>query len=241
MTDEDGHEFSEGEGFDKPYEGFDIDPPVLEVDPDRVDPVDSRVIPDLMDESAFPDEAIDAEALIDVGLNYMQINRFEQAIDTFERVISVTEDPGLRQEAWTNAGVAHAELEEYDEAIAAYRDALAVEDRTEHTAVAETNLAYALWEAGHDEEALERAERAVERDPHLPQAWYNRAFLSAERGLYEDAKLAVENAERLGMREELLLELKIDVLEELGETEAAERALERARDRREARERELLE
>lgn len=241
MEDEDRHAFSRGQGFDDPYDAFDIDPPVLEVDPDKIDPVDSRVIPDMLDETSFPTDEIDAEALIEVGLNYAQINRFEQAIDAFERAARFAEDDTIEQEAWVNMGVAHAELEEYNEAIGAYREALAIDDESEHAGTAETNLAYALWEEGKDEDALRHSERAVEVDPRLPQAWYNRAFISAERGLYEDAKLAVENAERLGFREERLLELKVEVLEELGEDEAAERALEQARERRERREDALVE
>mgnify|MGYP007025109897 CR=1 FL=1 len=54
MTDEhDDHQFSEGEGFDDPYEGFDLDPPELSVDPGQVDPVDSRVIADTLDRLAM--------------------------------------------------------------------------------------------------------------------------------------------------------------------------------------------
>ncbi|MFP4627523.1 MAG: tetratricopeptide repeat protein [Halobacteriales archaeon] len=241
MDDRDDHAFSDGEGFDSPYEAFDIDPPVLSVDPDEVDPVDARVIPDLLDESAIGAEAVDAEALLDVGVEYMRINRFEQAADAFERAARFATDAATEQEAWTNKGVAHAQLEEYDEAIGAYREALVFEDTTDFLAEAETNLAYALWETGRDELALEHAERAVERDPHLPQAWFNRAFLAAERGLLEDAKLALENAERLGLRERQVLELKVEVLEELGEHEAAERALERAERQRDRQERELVE
>lgn len=241
MTEEDPHEFSSGEGFDNPYEGFDIDPPVFEVDPGKVDPVDSRVIPDLLDESAFPVDEIDAESLIEVGLEYIRINRHEQAVDAFERAARFADEPDLEQEAWTNKGVAHAELEEYDEAIGAYQEALTIDENGEHAAVAETNLAYAKWEAGYTEEALAHSERAVELDPRLPQSWFNRAFLSAERGLFEDAKHAVENAERLGLRSEELLRLKVEILEELGEDEAAERALEQARERQAQRERELVE
>lgn len=241
MSDEDRHEFSAGEGFDSPYEAFDIDPPVIDVDPSKVDPVDARVIPDMLDESVFSSDEIDAETLIEVGLNYMGINRFEQAADAFERAARFAETDTIRQEAWTNKGVAHGQLEEYDEAIGAYREALAIDEEGEHAATAETNLAYALWETGHDEEALHRAESAVERDPHLPQAWYNRAFLAAERGLFEDARLSIENAERLGMREAQVLELKVEVLEELGEDEEAERVLERVTEQQQQAEGRLFE
>lgn len=227
--------------FDPATGDGDLDPPLLSVDLDELDPVDARVLNDLLDEADIPDADIDAEGLLDVGLNYMQINRFEQAADAFERAAHFATDRMIEQEAWTNKGVAHAELEEYDDAIGAYREALSIDDRNDHAAVAETNLAYALWEIGRDDDALFRAERAVEIDPRLPHAWYNRAYFAAERGLYEDARLAVENAERLGMRNLMLLELKVEILEELGEDEAAEAALEQATEHRERDERRLVE
>ncbi len=40
MTDREpeDHEFSEGQGFDDPYEAFDLEPPEFEVDPTRSTP-----------------------------------------------------------------------------------------------------------------------------------------------------------------------------------------------------------
>jgi hypothetical protein len=100
MTDRerDDHEFSEGQGFSDPYEGFDLDPPELDVDPDKVDPVDSRVVADMLDEQNIPKEAVDAEQLLDVGLSYMGINRHEQATDAFERAARFADDELVAQE-----------------------------------------------------------------------------------------------------------------------------------------------
>lgn len=218
----DDHDFSEGDGFGDPYEGFDIDPPELAVDPDEIDPVDDHVIPDLLDERQISSDEVDLDQLVDVGLEYAGINRYEEAIDTFERVIHFAdEESELAQEALVNKGVAHAELEEWDEAIGAHRSALRINDRGEHAAAAETNLAYALWEYGQHDRALEHAERAVELDERLPQAWYNRGFFLVERGMAEDALFCLENAEKLGMRSEELFEEKARALEELGEHEEA--------------------
>jgi len=50
MDDEPDHRFSEGQGFEEPYEGFDLEDPELSVDPSQVDPVDSRVLTDMLDE-----------------------------------------------------------------------------------------------------------------------------------------------------------------------------------------------
>ena len=94
MTDERDdrdHEFSSGQGFSDPYEGFDIDPPEFEVDPDKVDPVDSRVLTDELDRRTLADD-VDVEQLLEVGLSYIGINRYEQATDALERVARFAED-----------------------------------------------------------------------------------------------------------------------------------------------------
>ncbi|MFB6192052.1 MAG: tetratricopeptide repeat protein, partial [Haloarculaceae archaeon] len=128
------HRYSEGGGFDDPYEGFDLDPPELDVDPEMVDPVDSRVVADTLDDRNVVPEEVDAEELLDVGLSYTRIRRHEQAVETFERVARFADDPLVEQEAWVNKGAAHAELEEFDAAIGAYREALSIDDDSEHAA-----------------------------------------------------------------------------------------------------------
>jgi len=235
------HRFSEGQEFGEPYEGFDLDPPEFEVDPGEVDPVDARVLADLLDERQLPTDRVDAERLLEVGIEYVQINRHEQATDALERAARFAEDEGIAQEAWTNKGAAHARLEEWDAAIGAYREAIAVDDGGEHAATAETNLAYALWESGRTEQALEHAERAVELDPRFAEAWYNRGFFLAERGLHEDAVNAFDNAVRLGHRTPELLEEKAMAHEQLGEDERAEELAEEAEELRERAEARMME
>jgi tetratricopeptide (TPR) repeat protein len=239
--DERPHRFSEGQGFDEEYEEFSLDPPELNVDPTKVDPVDSHVLADILDRRNLDREDVDVQSLVDVGLSYMQIHRFEEATETFERAARFAEEDSLdAQEAWVNKGVAHAELEEYDEAIGAYQEALRIDDDSEHAATAHTNLAYALWEWGHTEDALDHAERAVEVDPRFAQAWYNRGFFLAERGLHEDAVNAYDNAIRLGMRNTEVLEEKAMALEELGREEEAEELADRAEELRQQAEEELV-
>ena len=241
MTDDPrDHEFSSGQGFGDPYEGFDLDPD-LASGPDTIDPVDSHALPDQLDEESIDPGDVDAEALLDVGISYIGINRHEQATEALERAARYAEDEGIEQEAWINKGVAHAELEEYDPAIGAYREALRIDDESEHAAVAETNLAYALWEFGDVTEALEHAERAVELDPRFGQAWYNRGLLLNERGLSEDALNCFENATRLGHRTADLLEEQAIALEAVGEDERAQEVAEEAEAMREQQQEELLE
>ncbi|TYT63654.1 tetratricopeptide repeat protein [Natrialba swarupiae] len=240
-SDDHDHRFSEGEGFDDPYDEFDLDPPELDVDPSKVDPVDSRIITDTLDEQNIPSDEVDAGELLDVGLNYMGINRFEQATAAFERAARFADDDRLAQEAWVNKGVAHAELEEYDEAIGAHREALWIDDESEHAATAETNLAYALWEFGETAQALEHAERAVEIDDRFAEGWFNRAFFLSERGLSEEALHCIDNAIRLGMRNGKVLEEKARILEDLGEYDEAEEIAEEANEMRERAEQRVME
>ena len=234
------HKFSEGQGFDDPYEGFDLDPPELSVDPRRVDPVDSRVVSDQLDQRQLATEDVNAEELLDVGLSYMKINRHEQAAETFERVARYADDERIAQEAWVNKGAAHGQMEEWDAAIGAYQEALHLGDRSDHAATAETNLAYALWESGRTEQALEHAERAVEIDPRFPQAWYNRGFFLAERGLAKDAVNAFDNALRLGFRNPEILEEKAAALEALGRDAEAEEVAAEAEEIRQRAEEEFV-
>jgi len=244
MTDRDEdrerHEFSTGQGFSDPYEGFDIDPPELEVDPDEVDPVDSHVLADLLDERNLAAHDVDADALIDVGLSYMEINRDEQAVDTFERAARFADEDDLRQEAWVNKGIAHGEMEEWDAAISAHREALHVDEDGEMAALAHTNLAYSLWQFGEDEEAFHHAEDAVREDDRLPQAWYNLGFIEVERGQFEDALECLDNAIRLGFRQADVYEEKARALEGLERDEEAAEVRETAQEIQEDEEQRFL-
>jgi Tfp pilus assembly protein PilF len=238
----DDHEFSEGQGFDEPYDGFDLDPPELSVDdPSSVDPVDSRVVSDSLDERVVQNDDVDADELIDVGLSYLGINRHEQAADAFERAARFTDDEDIEQEAWVNKGIAHGQMEEWDEAVGAHREALFVAEDGDFEAEAHTNLAYALWEFSEDEQAYEHAEEAVRKNDRLPQAWYNLGFIENERSRHEQALDALNNAVRLGFQQADVYEEKQRALEALGRDEEAQKVAEQAEDIREAQERDLVE
>jgi len=235
------HEFSSGQGFSEPYEGFDLDPPELDVeDPSAVDPVDSRAVADLLDDRNVAGDEVDADSLLDVGVQYMAINRDEQAVETFERAARYAEDDTLEAEAWVNKGIAHGELEEWDAAVSSHQEALHVDEDGEFAALAHTNLAYALWEQGEDESAFQHAEDAVRTDQRLPQAWYNLGFIQVERGQHEDALECLDNAIRLGFQESSVYEEKARALEGLERDEEAAEMRETAAEMQEEEEEKLL-
>ena len=225
------HRFSEGAGFGDPYRGFSLE--VGETDPFRIDPTDSHVLADLLDPENYRPEDVDLDALFDVGLSYLAIEQYAQAGDVFARIAwFAPEDSREAMEAWTNRGVAHAQLGEYDEAVGAALEALRIDgvgrDEGESrfadlAAVAELNLAYALWESGDSSHPLEHAERAVELDPRLPEAWFDLGFYYNERALWEPAREALERALSLGLRQADVHEELARSLDELDEPLEAER------------------
>ena len=223
------HRFSSGSGFGDPYAGF-----TLELDGGggslRIDPTDAHALADLLDPEGYAPEEVDAEALLEVGLAYLAIEEYESAVDAFAKVAWFAPERPAAIEAWVNRGVAHAQLGEYDEAAGAHREALSLDPDGGVAAVAETNLAYALWESGDSSNPLEHAERAVELDPRLADAWYNLGFLYNERGLSEAAGEALSRAERLGADRTLVrgeLDLARDRLGAFDETGSVPEATER--------------
>jgi tetratricopeptide (TPR) repeat protein len=212
------------EPFDDVYdEKFDLDDAV---EVHGVDPADSRVIDELV-EGVEPEE-VDVDGLIEAGVGYVSINRFEQAVEAFDRAVRFEEE---NQEAWVNKGFAHAEMEEYDRAIGAYEEAIRVDEDGEYAAEALVNKAYAEYESRRGD-PLETVERALEIDDRMPEAWYNRSVFLNERGQYEDALRCIDNALSLGMRTPRALEEKARALEEVGRLEEAEELREEAAEER---------
>ncbi|SFR61534.1 TPR repeat-containing protein [Halogeometricum rufum] len=233
------HRYSDGQGFGDPYERFDLGPdrldPAFEGPIADVDPADDYVLADVVEEGAVRPADVEVSALIDVGVEYVAIEQYEQAIDSFARAAHYApEDSAAAQEAWVNRGIAHGELGEWDEAAGAHREALRIDADDALSAAAETNLAAALWEAGESTSPLEHAEAAVERDPRLPEAWYNRGYFLNERGQHAEALRCLDVALSLGLRTAWVHDERVRALAALGEYERAAAVEERATRRRDA-------
>ncbi|XGI83665.1 tetratricopeptide repeat protein [Halorutilales archaeon Cl-col2-1] len=211
------------DGFDDDIydDKFDLEGDDLNIEIDGITPADSHVLDELV-ETTEPED-VDVEGLVDVGLSYIEINRYEQAVETFERALRFDDE---NQDAWVNKGFAHAEMEEFDEATAAYTEAVRIDDSTEEAAKALTNLAYAEYEMGVGGEHLEHIEKALEIDERQPEAWYNRAFFLNEEGRHQDALNSINNAVKLGLRAPYVYEEKARALEGLERYEEAEEARE---------------
>jgi tetratricopeptide (TPR) repeat protein len=199
------HRYSDGQGFGDPSEGFDLGSDRLAPDFEGpiadVDPADDDALADVAEESAIRPSDVEVSALIAVGVEYAAIEQYGQAIDSFARAAHYApEDSAAAQAAWVNRGVARGEPGEWDEAAGAHREALRIDADDALSAAAETNLAAARCEAGESASPLDHAESAVERDPRLPEAWYNRGYLLNERGQHAAALRCLDVALSLGLR-----------------------------------------
>jgi len=208
-------------------EKFDID----ELELDGIDPADSRLLDDLAEGGDIDPEEVDVDGLIEAGVGYVSINRFEQAVEAFDRATRFDSD---NQEAWVNKGFAHAEMEEYDRAIGAYDETLRVDKNTEEAAMAYLNKAYAEYET-HRGDPLETVQKAIEVDDRIAEAWYNRAFFLNERDQHEEALRSANNAISLGLRTPETLEEKARALESLGRHDEAGELREEVQETREER------
>ncbi len=210
------------EGFDGVYdERFKIPEEFLDEDTKNV--ADSRYLDEYVKGKSIDPDDVDLEKLLDIGIEYISINRFDQAIETFERILHIDSE---NQESWINKGHAHSENGEHQKARDAYREALSIDESDEQTAKAYVNLAYAEYKKGVGD-PLKKVEKALEKDERIPEAWFNRSFFLNERGRHEDALRCAENAISLGFRE--ATEEKIKALEGLGRHEEAEKVREKER------------
>lgn len=216
------------DGFDGVYdERFEISEEFLDEEIKEI--ADSRFLDEYV-EGKEPED-VDIESLLDIGIEYISINRFEQAIETFERILHIESE---NQEAWINKGHAHAEIGEYERAIGAYKEALRIDDSNREASKALINLSYAEYEKGTGN-PLEKANKALRVDERMPEAWYNKSFFLNQEGRHEEALRCAENAISLGFRE--ATEEKIKALEELGRHEEAEKIRKREMEREKERER----
>jgi tetratricopeptide (TPR) repeat protein len=144
------------------------------------------------------------------GLALMRLNRFEDALASYDRALAVWRD---HAEAWCNRGAALHELKRFDEALASYDCALALQPRY---AEALCYRGASLRQLKRTEEALASCDNALAIQPDYASALWNRGDLLAELKRFDEALLSYDRASACGQdsadlhynRGTALLELK---------------------------------
>ena len=119
----------------------------------------------------------DATAHNNYGIALKNLERFEEALGSFEQALKIMPDFA---EAHYNQGNAYKELKRYREALKSYERALKINP---HYAEAYINRGIALQALERVEDALASHERALEIKPNYAEAHYNRggALLALRR------------------------------------------------------------
>jgi tetratricopeptide (TPR) repeat protein len=130
----------------------------------------------------------DAEEWFDRGNSLCEEGRYEDAIKSYDRAVSIKPD---YYEAWGNRGITLDNLGRYEDAIKSYDRAISIKPDS-----------YEAWyrrgldldDLGRYEDAIKSHDRAIFIEPDSYEAWGNRGLPLNNLGRYEDAIKSYDHA-----------------------------------------------
>lgn len=115
-----------------------------------------------------------AASMYQLGRYYQGQNRFEQAIDAYQK--SLAADSGYA-ESYNGLGVVYSRQGKYEQAIAQFKRALELAPRADHVY---NNLGYAHYLQGNVAAATEAFNQALAMNPENPRAMKNLALVQGK-------------------------------------------------------------
>lgn len=168
-------------------------------------------------------EALPAREWVDRGLGLADLERYEEAVASFDR--ATTFDPGNAL-AWSGRGGALARQGRRDEALASYGEALARDPRL---SAAWRGKGACLTDLGRTEEALASFDQSLALDPDSPAAWNGKAACLERAGRHREALGCLQESIALDPGRAGTWSSRARCLEALGDREGARAAREKAR------------
>ncbi|CAD8214738.1 unnamed protein product [Paramecium octaurelia] len=110
----------------------------------------------------------EAERLLNEGLALRQLNKYEEAIECYDKAISINPKYDL---AWYNKGLALFYLNKKEEAIECYDKAISINPKYDS---AWSNKGNSLFNLNKNEEANECCHQAISINPNNDAAWNNK-------------------------------------------------------------------
>jgi CHAT domain-containing protein/tetratricopeptide (TPR) repeat protein len=123
----------------------------------------------------------DAKEWFDRGNSLFEEGRYEEAIESYDRAISIKHD---YYEAWYSRGISLDNLGRYEEAIESYDRAISFKHDLHE---AWDNRGISLDNLGRYEEAIKSYDRAISFKPDYHRAWANRGISLDNLCRYEEA------------------------------------------------------
>jgi len=112
-------------------------------------------------------ELTDYSAWFNLGFAYMKLHKYDEAVDSFNKVIDIKPDAYF---AWSNLGISYSILKKYDLALAAFKKATEIKSDDDGSWF---DLGLTYLKLNRHKEAIEAWKKAVEIKPDKHEAWYN--------------------------------------------------------------------
>jgi len=160
--------------------------------------------------------------MFETGVDHLKQHRYEAAIEIFTELIELDPD---NPDAYKNRGVAHMKLSQYDAAI---QDFEKTKQMMPDLKGLNSNLGVAWYYKGEYETAIAHYDTEIRLSPDSHYAYFNRAICWAELKKYDTSLDDIDQTLSLAPDFYLAHCLKGDLFLELGDTEAARTAYEKA-------------
>lgn len=118
----------------------------------------------------FPSHGQASLALYQLGLAYHRLDRDGDAVDRWERIVSLDPTSPIAEKAWTRAADIYFQAEHYDESKRCYEGLLEHFGSSAAAARASLRIAQCEYNAGRDPEALERYSQVIASFPGTREA-----------------------------------------------------------------------
>jgi len=132
-------------------------------------------------EKMLPIGANDYQAWFDRGQKFVELGRFEEAIESYDKVLQIKPDHSV---AWNERGIVLSNLGRYQEAIESYDKTLQI--RSDHY-VAWNNRGIAFYYLGRYQKAIESFDKTLQIKPNYYLTWSNRGNMLSILGHYQEA------------------------------------------------------
>jgi len=169
-----------------------------------------------------PAVAVSEKELFDTGVNYLKLDKFQEAVDTFTALIDMA--PG-NPDAYKNRGVAYMKLSLYDQAI---KDFERTKQIMPNLKGLYSNLGVAWYYKADFPRAIENYDMEISQSPDNHFAYFNRAICRYELKDYDESLKDITKTLSLSPEFYLALCLKGDLLSKMNQAEKAKQAYEKA-------------
>ena len=123
-----------------------------------------------------------------LGYSFGHINRFEEALASFDKAVAIKPD---NSSLWNDRGLALGQLGRHEEALASFDKVLLLQPED---ADAWNNRGAPLSKLGRHEEALESVDKALALQPDESNLWNNRGLALSKLGRHEEALASFDKA-----------------------------------------------